>query len=188
MSDPRHDLVNAAREVYEAGLVNGRAGNLSARLPGGRIIISPSGGCLGRLAVPEPVVIDESGQALDGGTPSTEYRVHLAIYAARPDVEAIVHTHSTYATVLAYLGRLILDVNPETAEVLGPVGSVPALPHGTDELAAAVVAGLSSGAAVLLEKHGALTVGPDIAAATERAQYLEEAAKMTYLINLAGGA
>ncbi len=188
MSDPRLDLVNAARQVYDSGLVNGRAGNLSLRLPEGRYLISPSGGCLGRLTAAEPVVIDEEGQALEGGIASTEYRVHLAIYAARPDVAAIVHTHSTYATVLAYLGRPILNVNPETAEVLGPVGAAAEQPHGTDALAAAVVGALNSSAAVLLERHGALTVGADMPAAVERAQYLEQAALMTYLINLAGGA
>lgn len=185
MSDPRREIVEAGREVCEAGLVVGRAGNISVRLPDDRFLITPSGCRLGRLAETDPVAIDAVDQA-SNGVPSTEWRVHVAIYLARSDIGAIVHTHSTYATVLAYLNRPLLDVNPETVEVVGEVGLVPALPHGTQQLADAVARAIGPRNVLFIEKHGVLTVGETLDEAVQRALYLEEAAKMTYLINLAG--
>jgi ribulose-5-phosphate 4-epimerase/fuculose-1-phosphate aldolase len=184
LSDPRHDLCLAASDVYDADLVVGRAGNISLRLPEGRFLITPSGCRLGRLTETDPVVIDDAGRPIDGGVPSTEWRVHLAIYNIRPDVGAIVHTHSTYATVLAFLNRPLLNVNPETAEVVGEVAVVPALPHGTPELADAVAAAIGPRNALFIERHGVVTVGATLDEAVQRALYLEEAAKMAYLIYL----
>lgn len=183
MSDPRRDLIEAGRDVFEGGLVKGRAGNISLKLPENRILISPTGFCLGRLLDDELVVISLSGDLLEGErTPSTEFKAHLAVYLTRPDVGAVVHTHSTYASVAAYLKLPLLNVNPEAAEEVGKVGRVPAMTPGTQELAVAVAKALGSNGAVLMERHGALTVGVNMREAVNRAFYLEEACKMSYLI------
>lgn len=186
MSDPRSDLVNAAHEIAEAGLVVGRAGNISVRLPEKRMLITPAGASLGHLTEDELAVVAVRDGAVEGEeTPSTEYRLHLAIYLTRPDVGAIVHTHPAYATVVGYLKQKIRDVNPETREVLGKVNLAPALKHGTQELAVATAKTLGSNYAVMMEKHGAVTVGINLQEAVDRAHYLEQAAKLSYLTRLA---
>jgi L-fuculose-phosphate aldolase len=187
MSDPRNDLLKAAKQISEAGLVTGCAGNISVRLPGGRVLIKAAGARLGDMGPNSLSVIDMAGNIVEAGpAPSTEYRVHLAIYAARPDVNAIVHTHSVYASVLGYFKEPLLDINPETTEVVGEVGFVPRLPHGTEELADAVAAALKTNNAALMIKHGPIVVASTMAEAVDRACYLEEAAEMTYLIKRAG--
>ncbi len=189
MSDPRRDLIEAGLDVFEGGLVKGRAGNISLRMPENRILISPTGFCLGRLQDDELVVISLKGELLEGERkPSTEYKAHLAVYMTRPDVGAVVHTHSTYASVAAYLQLPLLKVNPEAAAEVGKVGRVKALTPGTQELAVAVAKALGSNGAVLMERHGALTVGVNMREAVNRAFYLEEACKVSYLIERYEGA
>lgn len=184
MSDPRHDLIKAASQI--SGLVVGAAGNISVRLPGDRVLIKAAGTRLGEMGPDDIAVININGEPVEAGpAPSTEFRVHLAIYAARPDINAVVHTHSIYASVLAYLQQPLLDVNPETTDVVGEAAFVPALPHGTSELADAVAAALKTNKAAFMVKHGPIVVGATMAEAIDRALYLEEAARMTYLIKLA---
>lgn len=186
MSDPRRDLIEAGKDIFEGDLVKGRAGNVSVRLPENRILVSSTGSCLGRLADEGLTVISMKGDILEGEhQPSTEFKAHLAVYLIRPDVGAVVHTHSTYASVAAYLKLPLLKVNPEAAEEVGKVGRVEALKPGSQELAVAVAKALGSNEAVLMERHGALTVGVNIREAVNRAFYLEEACKMSYLIEQA---
>ncbi len=189
MSDPRRDLIEAGRDIFEGGLVKGRAGNISLRMPEHRILISPTGFCLGRIQDDELVVISLKGELLEGErSPSSEFKAHLAVYMTRPDVGAIVHTHSTYASVAAYLQLPLLKVNPEAAAEVGKVGRVAAMTPGSQELAVGVAKALGLNGAVLMERHGALTVGINMREAVNRAFYLEEACKMSYLIDRFEGA
>ena len=189
MSDPRRELVEAGQYVFEGGLVKGRAGNISMRLPEHRILITPTGFCMGRLVEDEMIVMNIQGEVLEGERkPSMEFKAHLAVYLTRPDVGAVVHTHSTYASVAAYLKLPLLKINPEAAEEVGNVGRVRALRPGTQELAVAVAKALGSNGAVLMERHGALTVGINLREAVNKAFYLEEACKMSYLIERLEGA
>ena len=95
--------------------------------------------------------------------PSSEWRVHSAIYAARPDVSAIVHTHSVHATAWSCLGEpLDTQVKEFTQVAAGPVRTAADAPPGSDELAANAVVALESRNAALLHRHGVLAVG-DIA-------------------------
>jgi L-fuculose-phosphate aldolase len=189
MSDPRHDIIEAGSDIFKGGLVKGRAGNISLRLPENRVLISHTGSCLGSLASEGLAVINLKGEVLEGEQePSTELKAHLAVYLTRPDVGAIVHTHSTYASIAAYLKLPLLKVNPETNDIVGKVGRVPALAPGSQELAVSVAKTLGSNYAVLMERHGALTVGVNMREAVNRAFYLEEACKMSYLIEHFEGA
>jgi L-fuculose-phosphate aldolase len=189
MSDPRHDIIEAGSDIFKGGLVKGRAGNISLRLPENRILISHTGSCLGTLSQEGLAVISMKGELLEGEKePSSEYKAHLAVYMTRPDVGAIVHTHSTYASVAAYLQLPLLKINPETNEIVGNVGRVRALAPGSQELAVAIAKTLGSNYAVLMERHGALTVGINMREAVNRAFYLEEACKMSYLIEHFEGA
>ena len=170
-----------------AGLVHGTAGNVSARV-GARIAITPSGLAYAAMSPLDVVVLDAAGVTLEGDrVPSSEKAVHLEIYRARPDVGAIVHTHSTAATAAAAIGEPLPAFLIEAAVSFR--GAIPVAPFrmtGTPELGVQAARSLGAGRAVLLESHGAVTVGDDLAQALELAIALEEVAKV-YLAVLAAG-
>jgi L-fuculose-phosphate aldolase len=140
-------VVATAREMLRLGLVAGTEGNVSAR-DGDSVLITPAAMPYEEMSGHDVVAIDPRGEPAGGsGVPSSEWRVHLAIYAARPDVGAIVHTHSERATAWSHLD-----------EPLGTVLTARVAPTGTDEIAAAAVEALGDLGAVLLGRHGVLAV------------------------------
>lgn len=144
----RASVVAAAREMARLGLVSGTEGNVSAR-DGDSVLITPAARPYEAMSEDDVVSIDSRGEPAGGaGVPSSEWRVHVAIYAARPDVDAIVHTHSERATAWSHLD-----------EPLGTVLTARAAETGTDEIAAAAVEALGDRAAVLLGRHGVVGVG-----------------------------
>ncbi len=130
---------------------------------------------------------DETGAFEGPLPPSSEWRFHLDVYRARPDVNAVVHMHSTYATTLATLRRPIPAVHYMIAAFGGP--SVPCVgyaSYGTPELSRLVVEGLKDRDGVLLANHGAIVVGADMRRALWRAVELEALAQVYYLGSMAG--
>jgi len=188
-AEARAAIVAGALELERLGLNHGSAGNLSLRL-GDSALVTPSGVPARELA-PEQVarmrVGDETGAYEGPLPPSSEWRFHLDVYAARPDVNAVVHMHSTYATTLATLRREIPAVHYMIAAFGGPtVPCVGYASYGTPELSALVVAGLKDRDAVLLANHGAIVVGADMRRAMWRAVELEALAQVYYLGAMAG--
>jgi L-ribulose-5-phosphate 4-epimerase len=166
----REALVDGGRRLLSEGLVARTWGNLSVRLADGRIAITPSGIRYDDLRPPMVVVIDPvTGRWAGELRPSGERKVHLAVYARRPAVRAIVHTHQMAASICA----------AARAELPTPAGTVPcaayALPS-TKKLTEATVGALGDGPAVLMANHGALTVGADLDEAFARITDLERAA------------
>ena len=139
----RAEVVAAGREMLRLGLVAGTSGNVSAR-EGDRVHITPSGLPYGEMEEDDVVTLSLDGAVL-GGTrePSSERRVHLAVYAARPDAGALVHSHSVHATAWSFLGEP-LDTGTEELEHAagGAVLTAPFAPTGSDEIAAAAVEAL----------------------------------------------
>jgi hypothetical protein len=167
----RAEVVEAAREMHRRGLVAGTAGNVSAR-EGDRVHITPSALPYPDLTEADVVTLAPDGAILDGSRePSSERRVHLAVYAARPDVGAIVHTHSGYATVWSALGEPLATA-ARTSE--------PA-PPGSDEIARAAVAALGDRAAALLARHGVLGVGRTPRDALAGCDAVERQARLAWL-------
>ena len=119
-----------------------------------------------------------------GRRPSSEAALHAAVYRARPDVGAIVHTHSPYATARACeAGAWPLVLEEAAYYGMGDlVAIVPAAPAGSRRLAELTVARLGGGAAVLLARHGAVTVGADLASAVDVARSLEHQARVAWLL------
>ena len=115
--------------------------------------------------------------------PSSERRVHLAVYAARPDAGALVHTHSVHATAWSFLDEP-LDTGTEELEQAagGAVLTAPYAPTGGDEIARAAVAALGERGAVLLGRHGVLALGDSPARALDAALVVERAAQMAWLL------
>lgn len=188
-SDKRRAIVDGALELERLGLNHGSAGNLSLR-DGEAILITPSGVPARELAreMIAAMALDGESGAFEGPLPpSSEWRFHLDIYRARPDVGAIVHMHSTYATTLATLRREIPAVHYMIAAFGGPtVPCVGYASYGTAALSQLVVEGLKDRDGVLLANHGAIVTGPDMRKALWRAVELEALAQVYYLGALAG--
>ena len=172
----------ASRILAAEGLVSDISGNISARL-NGHIIISASGTNLAHLTGHDLVQVKPGGEYAGAARPSVETKLHQLIYEKRADVRAVVHTHSTFATVLAFTGQTIMGVNPESTE-FSKVRTCPHKPYGTAKLASETLKYLGDQPAVLLEKHGVICVGSSIKEAVDRAITLEQTAKMTYFIKL----
>jgi len=161
------------------GLVTGSSGNVSLRF-GSHILITPSGIPYAKLDRKQIVRIDENGVRQSGrGEPSSEWRMHVAIYRSRPDVAAIVHTHSVHATA-ASLSLTQLPVRHDEGLILFggniPI-SRPEAPR-TWELAEAVASALANGRGTLIARHGVISVGQTLDEALGIAVKIEEAAHL----------
>ena len=156
----RKAVIKAAQEMSASGLSPGKSGNVSARVPGG-MVITPTGVAYDELT-PDKI----SFVAMDGSTrsgelkPSSEWHFHLAIYAAREDVNAIVHTHSEAATALACAGQGIPAFHYMVAVAGGvDIRCSPYATFGTEALAAYAVEALEDRTACLLGNHGVIACG-----------------------------
>ncbi len=154
------------------GLVEGSQGNVSARL-GKRVLITPRDTPYAGMRPGDLVEIDLEGAVLDGvREPSSEWRVHAAVYAARPDVGAVVHTHSPRAVAVV----ATTEWSYRCAGGLASVRCAPAAPAGSPELARAVAATLADGEAVLMTGHGVVAVGAGLEEALAVAREVERRA------------
>jgi L-fuculose-phosphate aldolase len=183
----RAEIVATAREMLRLGLVAGTSGNVSGR-DGARIEITPSGLPYERMGETDLVTLAPDGGVLAGHRePSSERRVHVAVYAARPDARAIVHTHSVHATAWSLLGQP-LDTGTEELEqrVGGAVRTSPFAPSGSDEVAKLCVDALEGRRAVLLGGHGVVALGDSPADALVTCQSVERQAQIAWLLRGAG--
>jgi L-fuculose-phosphate aldolase len=175
----RERVTETAREMAARGLVRGSSGNVSVRV-GDTVLITPTRIPYAYLRARQVVAIDLAGKALSGsGGPSSEWRLHVAIYRARADVRAIVHTHSPYATAVAVPLPELPVAHDEGELLFGR--AIPVARHappGTWDLAHAAVAALGGGNAVLLARHGAVAVGSTLRQALDLAEKLEETAQL----------
>lgn len=176
MSDDalRRELVATARRMSELGLTPGMSGNVSVRCPDG-LLVTPSGMPYAELVPADVVELDLTGAVRAGHrAPTTEWRLHLDILRARPDVHAIVHTHSLFCTTISTLRRAIPALHYMI--VLANSDSIPCADYatfGSPELAANAVTALDNGHACLLANHGMLALGPSLASALRLAAEVE---------------
>ena len=170
----RADVVMTALAMSRAGLSPGSSGNVSARARGG-MLITPSGSAYETLRPGDIVrVADDGGTEPGALKPSSEWRFHAAIYAARPDVHAIVHTHSLHAVVLACAHRSIPPFHYMVAAAGGhDIPCVPYATFGTEDLARHVASGLAERDACLMANHGQIAVGATLERALALAREVE---------------
>jgi L-fuculose-phosphate aldolase len=170
----RRDVVDTALAMSRQGLSPGRSGNVSARLSDG-ILITPSGMAYDVLTPGDIVRVSlDGGVAAGQRKPSSEIGFHLAAYRARPDIGAIVHTHSLHATVLACARRPIPAFHYMVAVAGGDdIPLVPYATFGSEELARHVATGLSHRNACLMANHGQIAVGATCAEALALAAEVE---------------
>jgi len=182
-------IVAASQRLISDRLTTGTSGNISVR-DGRRAWITPSGVAPGEMAAEQVVAVDLDGGPLsdDGLRPSSEWQFHVAVYCARPDVGAIVHTHSPWATAVSCTRR---DMPPFHYMMVGTgdgtLKCAPYNPPGSDRLAAGVVEALGQRAACLLANHGVVATGSNLAAAEAMAREVETLAQQYCVAQMIGG-
>ena len=189
LEEARRSLVAYGRKLIDSGLTRGTGGNLSlydrAR---GLWAISPSGLDYYAVEADDIVVLDGKGFVVEGlARPSSEWELHLDVYRRRPDVAAVVHTHSPFATVLACLGWEIPAIHYLVGFAGRKVAVAPYATFGTAELARLTAMALGESGAVLMAHHGLLAVGKDLDRAFNVAEEIEFVAEIYWRSQAVGG-
>jgi L-fuculose-phosphate aldolase len=185
--EEKEQVLAACRRIVAAGLTAGASGNVSRRVEGANaaplLAITPSQVPYHRLTADQILIIDFERSVVEGeGAPSSETLAHLAVYRARADVGAVIHTHSIYASALAVAGMDIPPLIDEQVMILG--GTIPVAEYamsGSQELAEKACAALGEGYAVLLRSHGVLGVGADLEEAASVCESVERLAQIYVL-------
>ena len=185
----RH-IVDICHRLYDRRLVTATDGNVSARLAGGTIIVTPSNLAKGRVTESDLVEVQVDATPVSGKRrPTSELGMHLFIYRERPDVGAIVHTHPPHATAFAAARKpLDCDVFPEVFAGLGRVPLARYATPSTDEVARSIAPYVKTARAILLANHGVVTYGRTLEDAFTAMEKVEHAAHMLFVARMLGGA
>jgi L-fuculose-phosphate aldolase len=184
----RVDLIETARRLAREGLVEGTAGNLSARTPDGLVLLTPAALAYETMTPDDLVLCDLAGE-LRAGTraPTSERALHLAVLRAHPELGAVIHSHAKHASMFAVAREPIPCVIEEFQLSVG--GDVPVASYqltGSEELATECARQLAQRAAVLMANHGLLTVGCDLAQAYHVTALVERSAEIVLGARLLG--
>ena len=188
----REQICDICHKMWQLGWVAANDGNISAKLEDGSFMATPTGISKSFITPEKLVRIDRAGnvlEALEGYRPSSEIKMHLRCYEERADVGAVLHAHPPAATGYA-VANIPLDEYSMIETVL-TLGSIPVTPYGTPstyEVPDAIAPYLGEHDALLLQNHGALTVGADVVTAYYRMETLELFAKISLNAHLLGGA
>lgn len=187
----REQICDVCHKMWQLGWVAANDGNVTVKLEDGTFLATPTGISKSFITPEKLVHIDENGEVLDGpegAKPSSEIKMHLRCYKEREDVGAVVHAHPPTATGFA-VAHLDLDRYTMIETVIA-IGSIPITPYGTPstyEVPDSIAPYLQAHDVLLLENHGALTVGADLITAYYRMETLELYAKISLTAHLLGG-
>jgi L-fuculose-phosphate aldolase len=175
-------VLAAARKMLEDGLVEGTSGNISGRLDGGLVCLSPSSVAYDTMTLDDLVIVDLEGTVVQGTrSPTTEKDLHLSALRRYPELGCVIHTHAVYATMFALAHEPIPAVIEEVVVYVG--GDVPCCEYkgtGSRELGDEVAAHLADRGAALLANHGLVTCGPSPEKALHNAALVERTAKIVW--------
>ena len=185
----KEQIIEAGKRLYQKGFVASNDGNISSRVDEYSLIITPTGVCKGDMRTDQLLKVDNDGKVIYGDMkPTSEMKMHLAVYKARKDIKAIVHAHPPKATAFAVahipLDKIILP------EAVISLGAVPLSEYGTpstDEIPRSVEKVISEADAVLLANHGALTTGVNVMEAYFKMETIEHFATISLLARSLGG-
>lgn len=190
VEDAARAVLATAKELLAKGLVEGTAGNVSARMADGNICITPSSVDYRAMVLEDLVVIDPAGEVVDGERPpSSEKLLHLACYAAFDEVGSVIHSHPVHATMFAVARRPIpACIDEFTVYVGGEVAVTRYAPSGTTDVGEAAVECLGQRGAALLANHGMVAVGKSPSDALHVTAMVERAAQIVVGAMALGGA
>ena len=183
----KQDIVCICRLLHRKNYLAATDGNVSVRL-GDRLLTTPSGVHKGLMEADQVITVDLSGRVLEGeGRPTSEIRMHLLAYELRPDVTAVVHAHLPYATACTLAGIDLLEpILPEVVITLGGIPTAPYATPGTEEVPNSIREFIQDYDAILLSRHGAMTVGRDVRDAYNKMEKLEHTARVVLAARLQG--
>ena len=186
----REMICEVGRRMWQRGMASANSGNISARLDGDTVLITPTLVSKGFMRPEQILAMSLDGEVLRGeGYPTTETPMHLCLYREREDLGGVVHAHPSFSTAFAVAGRpLDLHLIPEAVIFLGEVPLVPFQPPGSPELGEAVAQHLAKYDAALLENHGIICWGSDVEQAYHRLETAEFCAEVTFYAQALGGA
>ena len=187
----KEEVLWGCRLMVERGYLLGTVGNLSARADGtDLVVITPTSLPYDTMTEEDLVVVNLNGEIVSGKhQPSIECSMHLGVYRARPELRALVHTHSKYATTVSLIKELDIMPAIDTEQSLylgGDINIVPFAFPGSKELAEYVKEGIGTNAGLLMANHGALGVGISMKDAVIASDIIERNSEM-YLLLKAGG-
>lgn len=188
----REQICDVCHKMWQKGWVAANDGNVSVKLEDGTFLATPTGMSKSFITAEKLVHIDGNGNILEaeeGCRPSSEIKMHLRCYQEREDVGAVLHAHPPVATGFAVANKPLDEYS--MIETVIALGSVPVTPYGTPstyEVPEAIAPYLGEHDAVLLQNHGALTVGADVITAYYRMETLELFAQISLNAHLLGGA
>jgi L-fuculose-phosphate aldolase len=182
-------IVETCRWMYQKGFIASSEGNVSVRLDADCILVTPRGLHKGFLKPQQLVLTDLEGRRIGGDFhPSSELAIHLLAYRERPDVAAVVHAHPTMAIACSLAEISLADgVVPEVITSLGAIPTAPYATPGTIEAAEVIRPLIRDFDAIILARHGSVTVGKDLQEAYTRLEMLEHTAQILALARLLGG-
>ncbi len=189
IDEVKADVLAAAKEMLAVGLVSGTAGNVSGRVDGDRFVMTPSSVSYVTMTLEDLVVVDASGEVLEGHrSPTSEKPLHLECYAAYPEVGGVVHCHAKHSSMFAVAHRAIPAGIDEFVIYIG--GDVPCADYrqsGTAELATELAAHLKDRSAALMANHGLVCIGKDVDDALHSATVVEHNAQIMWGAEMLGG-
>ncbi|MCL1788762.1 MAG: class II aldolase/adducin family protein [Oscillospiraceae bacterium] len=189
--ETREKISEICRKMWQLGWVAGSDGNVSVKLSKNHFLVTPSGISKSDIT-PESVILVSANHSADEicvRKPSSEFKMHLRCYTERGDVNAVIHAHPPCATAFAVAGEPLDDYS--IMETVLTIGSVPVTPYATpstEEVGNSIAPFLPNHDALLLQNHGALTVGCDLITAFHRMETLEHSAKIILNTRILGGA
>ena len=189
---PAEAVLAAAKDMLRKGLVEGTAGNISARRQDGNLVITPSSVDYGEMERDDLVVVDPTGSVLhakDGRSPSSEMHLHLACYRAFDDIGSVIHSHPVWATMFAIAHQSIPACIDEFSMYCGgDIRCTEYAPSATPEVGDNAVKALEGRAAALLANHGMVAVGPRPDRVLHVTALVERTAQITWGARALGGA
>ena len=176
------------RRLYKHGLTTTSGGNISLRVSDDIIVITPSATDKGRMKWSEVGLMNIFGENLTPDLkPSIEYEMHLSIYKKKKEVKAIVHAHPVFASAFTAMKcKINTNLTAEARAILGDPVLVPYALMGTADLASVAAENILHSDILILENHGILTTGSNLLQAFDKIEVLENAAKMTLIVQLTG--
>ena len=184
----RKEVARFMRRLYRQGLTTTSGGNISLKISDDIIVITPSATDKGRMRWKEVGIMTLIGENLTPELkPSIEHEMHLLIYRKKKEISAIVHAHPLFASAFTAMKCTIsTDLTAEAKAICGDPCFVPYALMGTSELASIASESILKSDILLLENHGILTTGSSILQAFDKLEVLENAAKMTMIVELRG--
>src|SRR5580658_3397682 len=184
----REEIVRYGRMLHQRGFVAAMDGNLSVRLSGDRILVTPTGVSKGAMHARDLVIVDLEGQRVAGKRNVTsELGMHLLVYRLRPDIQAIVHAHPPTATGFAAAGMALTE--PLVCEVVMGLGCIPLAGYGTpgtSELAQTLIPYVPQYDAILMSNHGVVAYGDTLEHAYMKMETVEHFAQIALVTHLLG--